>query len=130
VILAQLPAEFCTLSLIEKGAAVKLTFNEALERISDERNLAASEVQSRALSRVVWCAEWHLPGCLSESRSYCATKADAIESALSMATGADGPPRGMRADLIKWGQSDKTPLDAWARMAITTVSRCTLRDIL
>lgn len=109
---------------------MKFTFSEALERINDERSLAASEVQSRALSRVVWCAEWHLPGCLSESRSYCTTKADAIESALSMATGADGAPRGMRADLIKWGRSDKTPPDGWAGSAITTVSRCTLRDIL
>lgn len=109
---------------------MKLTFDEALDRICDERSIDSTDVQARALRRFVWIAEWHLPGCLSESRSICLTKADAIESALNMASGADGPPRGMLADLKRYGNSDRTAPDAWARGAITTIERLRLRDIL
>ena len=108
----------------------KLSFSEALDLINDERPVSAADVQARALGRRVWVAEWHFPGCLSESRSYCLTKRDAIESALDMASGADGPPRGMRADLERFGSSGATAPDAWARGAITTIQRLTLRDII
>lgn len=111
-------------------AKQKLTFDEALQRIADERYPDASELQSRALSRFVWVYEWHLPGCISESWGVALTKAGAIESALSMAEGAEGPPRGMRTDLVRYGQSDRTAPNAWARGAITTIERRTLRDIL
>ena len=109
---------------------MKLTFDEALDRINDERSIGASEVQARALQRYIWIAEWHFPGCLSESRAYCLTKADAIESALDFASGEDGPPRGMLADLQRYGISDRTAPDAWARGAIMTIERVRLRDIL
>ena len=108
----------------------KLTFDEALQRINDQMPVHSADVQSRALRRRIWIAEWHLPGCLSESFSVCLTKSDAIESALSMAEGADGAPRGMRADLERSGWSDRVAPDAWARGAITTVERRTLADIL
>ena len=108
----------------------KLTFDEALQRINDQCSVHADDVQARALRRRIWVAEWHLPGCLSESFSVCLTKRDAIESALSMAEGADGAPRGMRADLIRYGRSDRTAPDAWARGAITTIERRALADIL
>lgn len=36
---------------------MKYAFSEALERISDERSIEASEVQARALQRTVWIAE-------------------------------------------------------------------------
>jgi hypothetical protein len=101
----------------------KLTFDEALERLNDQRSISRDDVQARALQRFVWIAEWHLPGCLSESFSVCLTKRDAIECALSMAEGHDGPPRGMRADLQRFGRSDRVHADAWARSAITTVER-------
>ena len=109
---------------------MKLTFDEAIERINNERSIDASEVQARALRRYVWIAEWHFPGCLSESRTYCLTKSNAIESALDFASGEDGPPRGMLADLQRYGMSDRTAPDAWARGAITTIERVRLRDIL
>ena len=48
----------------------KLTFDEALERLNDERPVSSSEVYACALDRVIWIAEWHCPGCLSESVSY------------------------------------------------------------
>lgn len=107
---------------------MKLTFSEALELLSEGRYVDASDVQSRALSQVVWVSEWHIPGCLSESQAYSLTKRDAIECALSFA--GDTPPRGMRADLIRYGRSDKVAKNAYVSMAVTTISRCTLRDIL
>lgn len=108
----------------------KLTFDEALQAINDGRFVRSADVQARALQRRIWIAEWHLPGCLSESFSVCLTKSEAIESALSMAEGADGAPRGMRADLQRSGWSDRVAPDAWARGAITTIERRTLADIL
>ena len=108
----------------------KLTFDEALQRINDQCSVHSADVQARALRRRVWVAEWHLPGCLSESFSVCTTKSDAIECALSMAEGENGTPRGMRADLQRYGRSNRTALDAWARGAITTIERRTLADIL
>ena len=108
----------------------KLTFDEALQHINDQCSVHSADVQAAALRRHVWVAEWHLPGCLSESFSVCLTKRDAIGSALSMADGADGAPRGMRADLQRSGWSDRTAPDAWARGAITTIERRMLRDIL
>ena len=108
----------------------KLTFDEALQDINDERPVHSADVQARALRRLVWVAEWHIPGCLSESFTVCTTKRDAIECALSMAEGADGAPRGMRADLQRSGWSDRVAPDAWARGAITTIERRTLADIL
>ena len=110
--------------------ANKLTFDEALERINDERSIDWRNVQARALSRYLWMSEWHLPGCMSESRGYSLTKKDAIENCLSMASGADGPPRGMLTDLRTYGRSDRTAPDAWARGAISTIKRVYLRDIL
>ena len=110
--------------------ANKLTFDEALERINDERSIDWRNVQARALSRYLWMSEWHLPGCMSESRGYSLTKKDAIENCLSMASGADGPPRGMATDLRTYGRSDRTAPDAWARGAISTIERVQLRDIL
>lgn len=110
--------------------AQKLNFADALERLNDGYSVRASEVQSRALQRFVWVAEWHIPGCLSESQAYCLTKGDAIESALSMAAGSEGAPRGMKRDLIRYGMSDRVSPDAYVRMAITTVSRVCLSDLL
>lgn len=110
--------------------AQKLTFDEALERVNDQRPVSADEVQARALSRKVWIAEWHLPGCISESFGVCLTKRDAIEECLSMAEGMEGPPRGMATDLRRTGRSNRTAPDAWAQGAISTIERRTLRDIL
>ena len=101
----------------------KLSFIEALQAINDGQSVHSADVQARALRRMVWVAEWHLPGCLSESFSVCTTKRDAIDCALSMAEGAEGAPRGMRADLERFGRSDRTAPDAWARGAITTIER-------
>jgi len=102
---------------------MKLSFYEALQAINDGQFLSYQDVQARALRRMVWVAEWHIPGCLSESFSVCTTKRDAIECALSMAKGELGAPRGMRADLERFGRSDRTAPDAWASPAITTIEK-------
>lgn len=60
----------------------KLTFDEALQYLAEERPLNSEEVQARALNRKVWIAAWGLPGCLYESFSVLSRKADAIEVAL------------------------------------------------
>ena len=111
-------------------AKQKLTFDDVLEIINEERPIDASNVQARALNRYLWVSKWHLPGYMFESRGYLLTKNDAIENCLSMACGADGPPRGMATDLRTYGRSDRTAPDAWARGAITTIVRVRLRDIL
>lgn len=110
--------------------AQKLTFDKALQRIADGRYPAASEVQARALQRKIWLYEWHLPGCISESWGVTDCKRNAIACALELAAGEAGPPRGMRADLMKWGTSNRAAPDAWAREAITTIKRRRLSDIL
>jgi hypothetical protein len=107
----------------------KLNFDEALEALHEQRSIDRASIQARALTRKVWVAEWHLPGCISESFNVCTSKREAIESALFMAEGLDGSPRGMRADLERFGRSDRVAPNAWARGAITTVYRARLADL-
>lgn len=104
----------------------KLTFDEALERISDGFHVRSSNVLASALQRKVWVAEWHIPGCLSESYSVCTTKAGAIDCALDMC----GHVRGARADLMRHGMTDRVAPDAYVSMAITTIEQTTLGDLL
>lgn len=107
---------------------MKLTFDEAMQRVNDERYLQAKHVRADALRRKVWIAEWHIPGCMSESRSYCTTKADAINAACSMAESEDGAPRGMRTALRLSGRFDsQSPMFG---TCINTIERVTLADIL
>lgn len=105
-----------------------LTFDEAMERINDQRYIKASDVLASALNRVVWVAEWHIPGCLSESQTYCTSKKDAIESALMYAEDENGYPRGMKAALQKYGRFDHCT-DMFGDV-ITTVYKLRLSDIL
>lgn len=105
----------------------KLTFDEALEQIAEDRLVSACDVLESALRRRVWLAEWHIPGCLSESRAVCLTKADAVEEALGF---LGDYVRGARADLLRYGSTDKTSPNAYARNAITTISKHRLSDLI
>lgn len=106
----------------------KLTFDETLERLADERRVERTLVQAEALRRKVWLAEWHLPGCLSESQDICLTKAEAVATALGYASGESGPPRGMATALCKHGRFDhRTPLYG---DVVTTIEQHTLGDLL
>jgi hypothetical protein len=113
--------------------AQKLTFYEALERLCDDRQVDRKAVQARALQRKVWIAEWHIPGCLSESRAILTRKVDAIEAAVEF-TGADGSSAinhycpGIREALRRNGQyQHHTELYG---NVITTIERLTLGDLL
>ena len=106
----------------------KLNFEEVIDRISDGGFVHHSAVLASALNRKVWVAEWHLPGCLSESQCYCTSKAQAISAALSMAEGEDGPPYGMRAALLRDGMFvSQSPLYG---TCINTVSQSFLSELL
>jgi len=104
----------------------KLTFDEAIERLQRGHYVQAHEVQAHALQRKVWVAEWHIPGCLSESFSYTDSKHNAVAIALEYC----GHVRGARADLMRHGMTDRVPPDAYVSMAITTIEQTTLRSIL
>ena len=108
--------------------AHKFTFDEALERISDGLAVSPSDIQARALSRFVWVAEWHLPGCLSDGQCFTPTKRDAIAECLTMAEGEEGPPRGMKTALQRFGRFDSSS-PIFGR-CVNTVSRVRLSDIL
>ena len=104
----------------------KLDFEEALERICDEHYVKSHEVQARALSRKVWVAEWHLPGCLSESRGIYLTKEDAVQAGADFADGTNC--HGIKAALRRSGFfQHKTNLFGYVN---TTVERLTLGDLL
>lgn len=106
----------------------KLTFDEALERLNDQRYIKASDVLASALKRKIWVAEWHLPGCLSESQCLCANKKGAIECACFMVEGENGVPRGMITALRKYGRFDSD--SGMYGTCINTVSQVTLADLL
>lgn len=108
----------------------KLTFDDVCEMIQEGQYVDSNNVRADALQRQVWIAEWHIPGCLSESQTLCFTKAAAINAALDMASDENGPPRGMRADLERFGRSDRVAAGAYVRMAVTTISKNRIRDIL
>lgn len=106
----------------------KLNFEEAMERINEERYLTAEHVRADALRRKVWIAEWHMPGCMSESRSYSTRKEDAIADACSMAEGEQGAPRGMRTALRRRGRFDSQ--SGLFGHCINTIECVTLGDLL
>jgi hypothetical protein len=113
--------------------AHKLNFTEALDRIGDELPLDRCDVQARALNRKVWVAEWHIPGCLSESRAIVLTKRDAIDAAVDF-TGADGDDeiehkiRGIKTALRQSGMfQHHTEMFGYVT---TTIERMVLADLL
>lgn len=100
----------------------KLTFDEVMDRLADDRSIDIFEVSQRALQRKVWIAEWHIPGCLSESSSVCLTKNDAIETCLMYADN----PHGMKTALRKYGRFDSQ--SELYGTCVNTVSRQRLAD--
>jgi hypothetical protein len=106
----------------------KLTFDEVLQLIADERHVHQGDVLASALQRKVWIAEWHIPGCLSESRAVCTSKADAVDSALFFAEDDNGAPRGMKTALQRDGYfAGRSPIYG---PVTTTVTQHTLSEIL
>lgn len=106
----------------------KLNFDEVIEKIGDERSVSRADIRADVLHRKVWIAEWHMPGCLSESFNVCVTKRDAIESALLMAENENGAPRGMKTALRKYGRFDSE--SEMYGTCINTIHRQTIADCL
>ena len=107
---------------------MKITFDQAIDRIIDGRKVDASNVLASALKRKVWIAEWHLPGCISESWTFCTSKSQAINDALGYADTDNGPPRGMKTALARYGRFDSdSPIFG---RCINTVRQEKLIDIL
>ena len=70
----------------------KLTYDEALQAIADERAIARDSVRARALRRTIWLMMYSAPGCLPDHSEVCRTKQDALESARFIY--GDAAPRG------------------------------------
>ncbi len=79
----------------------KLTFEEALERINEQRPVRADEVQARALRRYVWLMMYSAPGCLPDHNDVSTNKKDALESARQLYAG--DAPRGFMTRLRRHG---------------------------
>jgi hypothetical protein len=105
-----------------------VNYEQALDLINQGAQVARADVQGRDLDRVIWVAEWHEPGCWSESVGYGASKADAISTALSFF--GEDIPRGALSDLRHHGRTHRVIPGAYVSRAITTVSRTTLREVL
>lgn len=105
---------------------MKLSFDEAMERINEMRPVDSKDVDDRALKREVWIAGWGLPGCLYETIDYCETMRDAIDTAVGYA--GDKPPRGIRKALKHFGRfQHKTDLYG---TVVTEVWKTTLAGVL
>ena len=105
---------------------MKLSFDEAIERINEPRPVDSKDVDGRALKRQVWVAGWGLPGWVYETVTYCETEASAIDAAVGFAD--DEPPRGIRRSLCHFGQfQHKTDLYG---TVVTEVWKTTLAGAL
>ena len=83
---------------------MKLSFDEAIERINEPRPVDSKDVDGRALKRQVWIAAWGIPGCLYDTFTYCETKSSAIDAAVDFADPDKPPPRGIRRSLCHFGE--------------------------
>jgi hypothetical protein len=99
---------------------MKLTFDQALEAINEERSIDSENVNARALQRKVWVASNGSPGCLNDSTSVCLTKRDAIESCLLIA--GDDAPRGFVSALQRF---ERTTIAGY----IYRIEQMRLRDL-
>jgi hypothetical protein len=75
----------------------KLTYDEVLQALADEQFIKSEDVRADVLRRRVWLMMYSAPGCLPDHREVCTTKAQAIESAVTLY--ADDAPRGFATAL-------------------------------
>lgn len=82
----------------------KLTFDEVMQRLADERPVRREDVRASVLRRKVWVYGHGQPGCLYDyGPCYSRTKKDAVEELCWIADIGEGVPRGMRAALLRDG---------------------------
>lgn len=99
----------------------KLTFEEAIERLNDQREVSSSRVLAKALRRKVWLTQNGLPGCMPNSSNICVTKADAIATCVLIA--GDEAPRWFKSALNNIGS-------AWSEGESYTIKRVLLGEVL
>ena len=105
----------------------KLTFDEAMDDIANERKVDPDQVLASAKNRIVWQAEWHLWGDYFSACGLYTSKKDAVEAALGYME--DPLPRGAVTALNQPGH--KTAFQYRAQLygtVVTTVSRHRLGD--
>ena len=107
----------------------KLTFDEALDEIANQRQVDIEDVQAAALRRVVWQSEWHLWEDYSTSYGLYTSKRDAVEAAIGLME--DPLPRGAITALNQPGH--RTGFVYRTKLygeVVTTVTRYRLEDWL
>jgi hypothetical protein len=82
----------------------KMTYDETLQALNDERCIESTNVQTRALRRKVWVSMNGMGGYMPNSRGVSRTKAQAEESCIDIA--GDDAPRGFAAELRRTGSAD------------------------
>ena len=75
----------------------KLTFDDVLESLAYGCCIDPKDVRADVLKRNIWLMMYSAPGCLPDHREVCTTKAQAIESAVTLY--ADDAPRGFATAL-------------------------------
>lgn len=96
----------------------KLTYNQAMQRLHDERTIDCDDVLASALKRKVWIGMASFPGCLPESLYYGETKESVIEGL----AGGDDDFRG-RSNLRKHHHHEQ-------RGMIYEINTITLKDAI
>ena len=82
----------------------KLTYDDALQALNEERCIDSADVQARALRRKVWISMNGMGGYMPNSRGVSRTKRDAEESCIDIA--GDDAPRGFASELRRTGSAD------------------------
>lgn len=99
----------------------KLTYDDVIDAINDERTIKRDDVLLSALTRTVWMSRNGLPGYMPNSQGVNRTKRDAIESCVFIA--GDDAPRGFASRLRKYETArDESGESYW-------VERMTIADL-
>jgi len=101
----------------------KLTFDEAISAINDERSIDRNDIQSSALKRRVYTVLYSAPGCLPDNSAVFETRGAALDYARELY--ADDAPRGFMAALLRYGIA---PIDAQGYYRVE-VCKLTLADL-
>jgi hypothetical protein len=82
----------------------KMTYDDAIQALNEERCIDSTDVQARALRRRVWVSMNGMGGYMPNSRGVSRTKAQAEESCIDIA--GDDAPRGFISELRRTGSAD------------------------
>jgi hypothetical protein len=76
---------------------MRLNYDEVMQALADERHIEWTNVRADVLRRKVWNMMYSAPGCLPDHSEVCATKAQAIDTAVFLY--GDDAPRGFKTRL-------------------------------